>query len=45
MRLPIFQVSLSAEDDPDASSSEADMDLAAIARPMLFEPRLVCRRL
>ena len=38
MLLPIPQVSLSAEDDPDASSSKADVDLAAIARAMLLEP-------
>ena len=38
MRLPIFQVSLSAEDDADASSAEADVDFAAVTGPMLFKP-------
>lgn len=38
MRLPVFQVGRTAEDDPDASSSKADVELAAVPRPMLFKP-------
>ena len=38
MRLPIRQVSLLAENDPDATSPEADVDLSTVTGPMLFEP-------
>jgi hypothetical protein len=40
MLLPVPQVSLAAEDDPDAPAAETDAQLAAVTTPMLFKPLL-----
>jgi len=40
MLLPVPQVSLAAEDDPDAPAAGTDAQLAAVTTPMLFKPLL-----
>src|SRR6185437_8914004 len=40
MLLPVDQVSLAAENDSNASATEADAEPAAVAHPMLLQPLL-----
>ena len=40
MFLPVLQVSLAAEYDPDASAAQADTQRAAVTSPMLLQPLL-----
>jgi hypothetical protein len=38
--LPVLQVSLAAEDYPDATAAESDTQFASVASPMFLQPLL-----